>query len=776
MKHITLRNFQKKAIDTITDKVFEFIGRDTSKKILFKSPTGSGKTLMASHIVKNIIDNKNLNISFIWFSKGILPEQSRNAFKKYFPSIRSSFLEDIDDSAIKRNEILFINWESVFSRETRDRPDRDRKKGDWSNIYMRDNERDKNLITFCENTRKDNNIILIIDESHLNITDNTLEIIDDIIKPKIRLDISATPDKTINYDYGDSDDEFITLDEVRDEEMIKKSVIINADIKTSDLVDAASGDKLIIDKAIEKRDELLELYKQEKSFVKPLILIQLPSETKTESKIDKEKTAWVEDYLQNIGINYTNGKLAKWLSNEKENLENIENFNSDVEFLIFKQAIATGWDCPRAQILIKFRQTKSETFEVQTVGRIMRSPEFKFYENDTLNRAYVYANLSEIIIDKEAFDYLETAKAKRDDNFRDINLDSVYITRGDYNDIKADYKPYFYDEFFNKIGGVNDWTKSDENYNKFESYTNSFGEKINLDTSKIVENIIIDENIDNIDKEQILSANKDNQIIVSDDDIYNYFVNFIKNYLGGFQFARSHLIIKTVIYELFDNYLQFGQKSTIFNQEINNNNRLNYQKIVLKNKWFFAEILERSVKKYADDRIKISKEVKNYIWNPAKYIDYPTIYVINNDYKKSLFSPFYEKDIDSSIEKKFIEKYLEDKENIVWWYKNGVKNEKYFAIKYSENDVIKAFYPDFIVLYSDDSIGIFDTKGGQTATSEDTKLKANALAKYINSYNKDNNDNKIFGGIVIYENNTFKINQNLEQNYNYKNNNWEVLS
>jgi type III restriction enzyme len=776
MKHITLRNFQKKAIDNITDKVFEFISKDTNKKILFKSPTGSGKTLMASHIVKNIIDNKNLNISFIWFSKGILPEQSRNAFKKYFPSIRSSFLEDIDDSAIKRNEILFINWESVFSRETRDRPDRDRKKGDWSNIYMRDNERDKNLITFCENTRKDNNIILIIDESHLNITDNTLEIIDDIIKPKIRLDISATPDKTINYDYGDSDDEFITLDEVRDEEMIKKSVIINADIKTSDLVDAASGDKLIIDKAIEKRDELLELYKQEKSFVKPLILIQLPSETKTESKIDKEKIKWVEDYLQNIGINYTNGKLAKWLSNEKENLENIENFNSDVEFLIFKQAIATGWDCPRAQILIKFRQTKSETFEVQTVGRIMRSPEFKFYENDTLNRAYVYANLSEIIIDKEAFDYLETAKAKRDDNFRDINLDSVYITRGDYNDIKADYKPYFYDEFFNKIGGVNDWTKSDENYNKFESYTNSFGEKINLDTSKIVENIIIDENIGNIDKEQILSANKDNQIIVSDDDIYNYFVNFLKNYLGGFQFARSHLIIKTVIYELFDNYLQFGQKSTIFNQEINNNNRLNYQKIVLKNKWFFAEILERSVKKYADDRIKISKEVKNYIWNPAKYIDYPTIYVINNDYKKSLFSPFYEKDIDSSIEKKFIEKYLEDKENIVWWYKNGVKNEKYFAIKYSENDVIKAFYPDFIVLYSDDSIGIFDTKGGETETSENTRLKANALAKYINSYNKDNNDNNIFGGIVIYENETFKLNQNLEKDYNCNNNTWEILT
>lgn len=770
MKHITLRNFQKKAIDNITDKVFEFIGKDTGKKILFKSPTGSGKTLMASHIVKNIIENKNINISFIWFSKGILPEQSRNAFKKYCPSIRSSFLEDIDDSAIKRNEILFINWESVFSKESKDKPEKDRKKGDWSNIYMRDNERDKNLITFCENTRKNNNIILIIDESHLNITDNTLEIIDDIIKPKIRLDISATPDKTINYDYGKNVDECITLDEVRDEEMIKKSVIINADIDNKDLADAASGDKLIIDKAIAKRDELLKLYKQEKSFVKPLILIQLPSETKTESKIDKEKIAWVEDYLQNIGINYTNGKLAKWLSKEKENLQNIENFNSDVEFLIFKQAIATGWDCPRAQILIKFRQTKSETFEVQTVGRIMRSPEFKFYENDKLNRAYVYANLSEIIIDKDAFDYLETAKAKRDDSFRDINLNSIYITRGDYNDIKADYKPYFYDEFFNKIGGINDWKRVNENCNKLKSYTNSFGKKIDFATNKIVENIIIDKGIDNIDKEQHLSANKDNEIILSDSDIYDYFKSFIGNYLNGFQFARSHLIIKTAIYELFDNYLQFGQKSTIFNQEINNNNRLNYQKLVLKNKWFFAEILESSVKKYANDRIKLSKEVKNYIWNPAKYIDYPTTYKINNHHTKSLFNPSYEK-IDSNVEKDFIEKYLENNKNVVWWYKNGAKNEKYFAIKYSENDIIRAFYPDFIVLYSDDRIGIFDTKGGQTETSEETRLKANALAEYI-----ENNDKNLFGGIVTYENQLFKLNQNQQKDYNNKHNTWEILT
>ncbi|GAH95392.1 unnamed protein product, partial [marine sediment metagenome] len=37
--------------------------------------------------------------------------------------------------------------------------------------------------------------------------------------------------------------------------------------------------------------------------------------------------------------------------------------------------IALGWDCPRAQILVLFRDWKSLTFSVQTIGRIMRMPE-----------------------------------------------------------------------------------------------------------------------------------------------------------------------------------------------------------------------------------------------------------------------------------------------------------------------------------------------------------------------------------------------------------------
>lgn len=61
-----------------------------------------------------------------------------------------------------------------------------------------------------------------------------------------------------------------------------------------------------------------------------------------------------------------NGKLAIWLADRKDNLDSIESNNSDVEVLIFKQAIALGWDCPRAHILVMFRDIQTPTFEIDS--------------------------------------------------------------------------------------------------------------------------------------------------------------------------------------------------------------------------------------------------------------------------------------------------------------------------------------------------------------------------------------------------------------------------
>ena len=773
MNNIILREYQKEMTDKITEKASGFLSNFDGvnfKKIIFRAPTGSGKTVMMANVLERLAIDYGENLSFVWISKGILAGQSKNSFDDVIGGggVKMSFLEDILDNELKENEILFVFWEKIFSKSNKDNPDKDIKKGDPLNKFMKDNEWNQTLKNFCSNARdRGRKIVLVIDESHLTITPNTIKIIEEIIKPALQIDVTATP-KNIPYDYGDREGEFIELQVVKDAEVIKKEVVINTDITKKDLKTEKDGDKIVFEKAIEKRKELLTLYKKENSKVNPLVLIQLPNESEKLSAIDKQKKEWVEEFLNDLGINYENGKLAKWFSGkDKKNLEDVINTDSNVDFLIFKQAIATGWDCPRASILIKFRETKSETFEIQTVGRIMRMPEFKHYDTEELNRAYVYANLLEIKIDENALEYIKTQKAVRKNIYKDLNLNSVYITRAEYNDLTFDYRNFFFNEFMKEIKGDLDLKKSKQNFDKLKKHKD-----IKSDIKRIEENIIIDETLVDVDKEQTIKAKGDVKVKISEDDIEKYFILILKQNCSPFQQARSFGVIKTAIYQTLDKYLDFTNNLS--------DDRLDWQKFVLVNKDFFVNVIVNSISEYAKDRKKKQgekKPIKN--WEVSKYDFYSKNAVNPKNGEKELYKrcimepcfviPKWKTEIN------FIENYLEKNKEIEWWYKNGdAKNEIYFAVEYKENDKLRAFYPDFIVKYKNERIGIFDTKEGMTAKSEETILKSNALQLYIEKENKTGK--KLFGGIVIpndKEMKVWKINQ--DKLYNYDSGNWQVL-
>jgi len=736
-------------------------------KIIFRSPTGSGKTLMASQIIERISFEYHKSTSFIWLSKGQLADQSKQSFQKYLGGggMRFSSIDEVSDNEIKDNEILFMNWEKLFTKANRDNPAKDIKSGDYTNVFMRENEQDRNLRVFCENTRRaGRKIVLIIDESHLNITAGALEIIEGIIQPDLRIDITATP-KDLNYDYGDRDGEFVTLKEVREQKMIKQEVVINPDLDEDDILKSElDGDTLVLHKAIAKRKELESLYQQEKSEVRPLVLIQLPNNKATLSSTDKQKIDFVEQILMTeFDVSYENGRLAKWLSDksDKVNLEDITKPDSAVDFLIFKQAIATGWDCPRAHILVKFRETGTATFEIQTVGRIMRMPEFKHYENEELNRAYVYANLSEIDIHQDAFEYIKDQQSRRKTEYKDINLKSTYLQRSEYNDILHDYQNFLFDELIERIDGNKDIKKSSKNSEKFLKLSSKSGEKISLDT-KLKESIILNATVLDIDHTQDIDNSNLGEVTKSEFDVSNQFMNFLASHTGEFQQARSKGKIKIALYQALEKYL--GMTSS----------KEDLQRIILNNTWFFIDLIDASVEKYAKIRIKKDRIEKiNENWNVPLQEFLPKNYT-EKEVSRCIINPFYTGIFQT--ENGFIDHYLETHSKIKWWYQNGEKNEVYFAIPYTENSGKKSsFYPDFIVQYKDGRIGIFDTKKGDTATKEDTVLKANALSKYIESEKK--NGKNLFGGIVVPDQNNknFKLNENMKHNYSYPEGNWVSL-
>ena len=61
------------------------------------------------------------------------------------------------------------------------------------------------------------------------------------------------------------------------------------------------------------------------------------------------------------------------------------------QVVIFKMALTTGWDCPRAEIMMSFRKAEDATLIAQLVGRIVRTPlAHRVAGNDDLNGVQLF--------------------------------------------------------------------------------------------------------------------------------------------------------------------------------------------------------------------------------------------------------------------------------------------------------------------------------------------------------------------------------------------------
>lgn len=398
-----LKNYQLNAISQLMGFTDMFLNTPKNETVVFQSPTGSGKTVTMARYILELTEKSTEDLCFLWISigKGDLQVQSYKSVRKEIgDSIDCSLLENEffgSRDIINQNEIVFVNWEKIRTK--------DRKTNEFKNTLMKDWEQN-NFPTILSNTRANRKIILIIDESHSSATtERAMEIRDEIIAPDLTIEMSATPvftSENINARVS------VEPTDVINEGMIKKEIIIND--KIAELIEKEDSEKtselLVLESAYFKEEELKRRYKklyddgETTNLITPLTLIQIPN-----SNYGEEKRIAIEKFLENKGITTENGKLAVWLSDEKINdsYEVLNANDSKVEYLIFKMAIDTGWDCPRAQVLLKFREVNSIVFEIQTVGRILRMPEAKHYSDETLNRAFVYSNIQSIAIKKEIY-------------------------------------------------------------------------------------------------------------------------------------------------------------------------------------------------------------------------------------------------------------------------------------------------------------------------------------------------------------------------------------
>ena len=657
--------YQKKYINKLANTAKELLNDEyrDSATIVFKAPTGSGKTYMVSQALTQIVkDNLNMEFSFIWISVNNLHEQSLNSLSRYFEDER--LLDcitntDLNDNAIEQNQIMFINWESINKENS---------------LFRVDNEQNWNLKTVIENT-KDNGktIVLLIDESHRNAsTDKSKELID-IINPQLIIEITATPKNTS----GTLID--IPLKEVIEEGMIKREVHIN-DEKSS--VVKSNEDMLRL--ALRKRTQLQTAYRSLGKDINPLLLIQIPNK-RINDIINPEDE--IIGYLSDQGLTIQNGKVAIWLSEDRRNKEDIELNNSPVEVLIFKEAIALGWDCPRASVLFLQREWNNERYEfnIQTLGRIMRMPEQMHYVNNPeLNYGYVYtASENFTIVEDLARDYVSQQRMTIDHSIYNSRpkLFSEHIRRKrELTRLSGDFKGVFFQA------------------------TNEYDlrNKINCDVTQILKTIKLNAIVEELDKggEQEVQFKDKKQISRSKAEIQSLYDGFIRKMVNPYEVARSQNILKTAIRSWFKTEVGIADDDII---------QMIVMSLSQNNNSHFKQVIEAAKELYKNLPTKQDEVSTNSNWEVPVNVD---IFSNFEEIKPSLKSILKQVDVNCFIakldkngkselsvpEKKFISEMESTDDYLQWWYKNGKSESKYFCIAYKKEDgFYYGFYPDFIL-------------------------------------------------------------------------------
>lgn len=693
-----LKEFQLAAVKSL----FEAMDKP-ARDIILKSPTGSGKTIILTYFMHQYIQSFPKTV-FVWLTpgKGNLEEQSKAKMDKYIHASQTKLLSDVMTAGFEENDSCFINWEKLT------------KKG---NNALKDSERTNFLEHIQHALNNGIRFVIIVDESHQNNTIKADEIIQYFHTDKI-IRCSATPK-------GIAKAEIIEIPEedVIAAGLIKKMLVINQDFPQT--IETDDQTAFLLKKALLKQRELRAAFLQNDTDINPLILIQIPNKSETLQD-------GVERYLETQGLTYENGQLAVWLSDQHENLEGIDKPNAVSSAVIIKQAVATGWDCPRAHILVKLRDNMDETFEIQTIGRIRRMPEAKHYQNDLLDSCYLYT-LDEkftagvkLALDKGA---LNACTLFLKNEHKDVMLISeqrtmITSTRNPQKALQAIVS------YAQKELGVG--TDKTENRTRLQTAGYELSENIVKHTMS-GETATLDfaaADMNTIAVTEKLNTHKHGRD-------YHHEIGKI-----GMEIGMEYSYMNTIIRKLFDKNFKYSRKilalepREVYAFVLNNADRLRH--------------LVREAMAYELAQLQLEIKQKSYY---EFRIPQSCLFTYNGDaktqliMKKNVYQNYLSSAAPRSVPEVKFEKFCERSDSVEWWYKNGDKGNEYFSIVYVDNsNRQKLFYPDYIISVNGE-LWIIETKGGfdRSGNSQDIDLYTPKKFDVLKAYLEDHG---LKGGIV----------------------------
>lgn len=415
---LKLKDFQDVAVEQLFKKLdlarYDVQKNGNRQAVILAAPTGSGKTVITAAFIEEILTGSDRfeaqpNAVFLWLSdQPVLNEQSKNRLATASSKLGNNEMvivdTDFDREMFDGGKVYFINTQKL-GKDKR----------------LTSGRGDKRTYTIWEtisNTTKAkaDQFYLIIDEAHrgtkVNRNDESTRqtVMQKFVKgsegeiPAIDLilGVSATPQRFQQLIEGQTNRTphkcEVNPQDVRASGLLKDRIMVfhpNQDLPTDTTMLRAA---VLQWRAIGLQ---WQAYAQAQGIptVYPALIIQVQdgsSDGVSRTNLD-EVIATIEKETGSIDpseiahcFEHDAPLSAHSVLIRKIDPSRIQE-ETNIKFVLFKMALTTGWDCPRAEVMMSFRTAQDDTLIAQLIGRMVRTPLARRIEaSEILNSVALY--------------------------------------------------------------------------------------------------------------------------------------------------------------------------------------------------------------------------------------------------------------------------------------------------------------------------------------------------------------------------------------------------
>jgi type III restriction enzyme len=412
---LTLKEFQD---DAVVKLVRYLRGAATDARsgdrqsVCLSSPTGSGKTVMITTAIEMLLqgDEEHAPIheaTFLWITDQ--PELNTQTRKKMLATSSILNAESLvvidatfDQETLRAGTVHFLNIQKL---------------GKDKGLVSQGDKRTYSIWEMIRNTidARPGKFFVVVDEAHRGMAEGKEQaeantIIQKFIKGvpgeippvPVIVGISATPERFNRLIVGTgrmSRPVDIAVEDVRASGLVKDTIILHHPKKEQPtdmtmLREAAKSLKAMTTQwsaycAVNEEYEVL-----------PLLVVQV-EDAPNAQQISETDLPQAISMIRDVLGTLPNDAFAHSFQQQStvqvggEDIRYIApsdiQTDSDVRVVFFKTSLNTGWDCPRAEVMMSFRTAADATYIAQLVGRMVRTPlARRIIDNETLNTVSLY--------------------------------------------------------------------------------------------------------------------------------------------------------------------------------------------------------------------------------------------------------------------------------------------------------------------------------------------------------------------------------------------------